>query len=456
MIKDFLSLEVNDRAFLQFDNKIISRKEFVEYVNQTASLLNRTDNEFIYLDIEHPFFFYVGLFACWFLDKKVVLPTKLSLEFYNVPQYAKYIFTVKGEKFSLFENENFNISLKISQEKGDTIVFSSGSTGVPKGILHEKENFFLNAQATLNILQIEQYNTSITFLKPYLVSSLSHMIVHWYAKSQLIFEDFSHLHLIHKYKNITSALNIVGSPIHIISSIKYLVDFSFNPNYFFSSGDIISDIHIRNILNHFPKTIFFKVYGLAEVAGRLFIKKIDNTTQCYDIGKYLDITKIKYENDEVIVSSDILFSGYIKENVFFSSNKVFSTGDLVATICKDKKVLQGRKNDEVKIAGHKVMTKYLENIILNLCKEKLEIDFVVIVPLPHKLFGHILALIISSQKEIGKQEIVHLLRLELQTYQIPHQFYVIELEDIPFTQTMKVDRQQLNTMIQTNKLRQLI
>ena len=387
---------------------------------------------FILLLNEHPIEFYSLLFALWKNGNKVIFPTRDIFSDSLSILYYKYSVSLNEGNIAVTPNQNY-VPLE-SNLPGDTVVFSSGSTGVPKGILHNRNNFLKNARSVADTIQATSLS-NIIFLKPYLVSAISHFLVHYLTGSHLFFDNYENIQDLSAYYAETPSAGIVGAPIHVISGLKFIPE-SAMPAMFFTSGDFISASTIENILSRFPETTYFNVYGLAELAGRFFINRIEASIPAdrYEaIGTNIPGTSYQTGESGIKVNSDFLFSGYIIDNAFRPSKNPHPSGDLVVN--KDGLLfLAGRTNDEIKILGNKVALRYIEVKIRNILRQ----DTVVLIAQPHPTFGNLLALVIKSEKEYKRTDIIKMLREHLSPHEIPHKFFYID--DIPFTQSMKIDR----------------
>ncbi|QSZ41234.1 AMP-binding protein [Sulfurimonas aquatica] len=430
---------------ISYNGESISQIEFREKVLFYAEEFKQYDflDDFILIYDENPIHFYILLFALWVSDKKVIFPTKDLLLDKELISFYKYSCLLENNQIIIKENKNF---CKLENAIGDTVLFSSGSTGKPKGILHKKENFIKNAYSVFEKISQSNY-TSISYLKPYLVSALSHFLVHFISNSQLIFDDYKNTSNIDKYIQKHPDLSIVGSPMHLITAFGSINNDKYKPRLFFSSGDILNDLIIDKIINKYIDIIVFNVYGLAELGGRLFVNRIDGTTPINNrkqIGESISGSNVKIENDTIVVKADFLFYGYIIDNKFIVNNEWFNTKD---TILLDNyhTVLAGRTNDEIKVGGNKVALKYLENKISGI----LNIEFLVITSKRHALFGNLIVLVIKGDSNLSRRNILIKLNASLEQYEIPHEIYTIE--EIPFTQTMKIDRKSITESLSNLK-----
>jgi acyl-CoA synthetase (AMP-forming)/AMP-acid ligase II len=398
--------------------------------------------DFVIIDEKNPVDFFSLLLALWENGNRVILPTR---DFYCDPEaisYYHFAVSCAGDEPQVTANPSFDPVDVCDQ--GDVVAFSSGSTGTPKGILHDHSSFLANASA-VSARMLEQCVSSLTFLKPYLVSALSHFFVHFLTGSHLRFENYDKIHQCVGRFTGGCETGIVGSPMHLTSALQFMPQDA-NPRIFFSSGDFLSAASIKRILNRFPQSAVYNVYGLAELAGRFFINRIDADTPDHlleTIGSPIVGAEHRLENGQIYAKAEFLFKGYIIGGGFQPAARWHPSQDL-AQQGEPGMFLIGRSNDEVKILGNKVSIKHIENRI----KAVLDRDVVVTLASEHPVFGNILSLVLGNDDGLRRTELIRQLRNELKPYEIPHQYFI--MDDIPFTQSMKIDRaaiaRRLNTL----------
>lgn len=173
------------------------------------------------------------------------------------------------------------------------------------------------------------------------------------------------------------------------------------------------------------------------------------------IGKPIDNTRIYLLDDnqkpvpvgargEIYISGDGLARGYLNkkdltdtvfmDNPFAGSSRMYRTGDMAKLIDHNTMVYLGRKDDQIKIRGHRIEISEIENCLLK--HERIE-DAVVIAKKNSRgelvLFAF---LVVNAAFE--KEEIRLYLQKKLTTYMIPSEY--IFLDEIPLTDNKKADR----------------
>lgn len=426
----------SDDYLMSYEERELTRRDFSDLVKRLYKEFTTRDelrdDGFIALTVDSPVFLYAAAFALWKNGNRILFPSRDYFEDPSSLNFHRYSLVLEGEEIRFQTNDTFR-PLRLPP-KGDTIVFSSGSTGVPKGVLHNRNHFLKNARSTNQKLNLNNYR-SLTPLKPYLVSAFSHFIVHYISGSYLRFMDYERIHDIRDFYQKDPELAFVGSPMHILSSFSYIPEGS-SPKFFFSSGDFMHPHNIQAILKKFPKSTYYNVYGLAEVAGRLFVNRIDSSMDYAHyaaVGENLEGTSYKLIEDQIHVQSDFLYYGYVTGEGFVSSQSPYPSGDLLR-MQEGVPSLCGRANDEVKIGGNKISLKYLEGKISAIFPD----DLCILFDDNHPRLGTFMALGLKTKNRYKRVELIRRLRAQLKPYEIPQMFYY--LAEIPYKQSMKVDR----------------
>lgn len=444
-ILDLLSIR-DGRPLIQYRGTTLTRGDFAEHVESVASRLARFGElkagHFVLIKEDNPLNYYALLFALWKNGNRVVFPHNSLLRGTSSFNQHRHAVMIGAGNVEIAPNDRF-ADARISPDLGDTIVFSSGSTGNPKGILHHRNNFLRNAQGVSDIFPFRSY-ASVTLLKPYLVSAFSHFLVHHLTGACLIFSEFDDPSATARIYAERPGLAMVGSPAHFQLS-KWQDYATAAPRFFFSSGDYLSPSMISALLKRFPAAWIFKVYGLAEVAGRFFVKPISADTppaEFEDIGESIRGLSYTVQDNEIFVSSDILFSGYVQAGSFLPAQTPHPTGDICG-MAEGRLVLRGRKNDEIKIGGNKIFPRQIENKIGDLFGG----GKAVLIASTHPRWGTILSLVIEGGSSRRRRELIPLLRSRLEKHEMPQQY--LHIDRFPLTESAKLNRTAVASLLDT-------
>lgn len=247
-------------------------------------------------------------------------------------------------------------------DKSGLVLFSSGSTGDPKAMVHDFDNLlgsYLDVKTKnltfLVFLMFDHIGGLNTMLN--ILSMGSTMIIPEKREPELIGE------LIQKYKvNILPAsptfLNLmsIGGVLdnYDLSSLK-LVTYGTEP----MSENLLSNLKLK-----LPKARLIQTFGTSET-GIIKTKSKSSTSLLI---KFDDQDQeVKIVNNELWIKSNTRVLGYINHNNdSFTEDGWFKTGDLVEEKENGFYRIVGRKSKVINVGGEKVLPIEVETVILDL------------------------------------------------------------------------------------------
>jgi len=288
----------------------------------------------------------------------------------NIEEFKKpSSFPVKTNK------KDLKIFDKIDYKKIYLIVFTSGSTGIPKGVMHSFENLIKSALAFGSAFNLSKENVFYHNLPmTYMAGILNQILMPFICGSKIVVgERFG----------IATVGNFWTYP------IKYSVNtFWFNPTILSLLLNLdrgpegigyTSNTHIIGFVGTAPlnyalkrkfekkyKTVLYESYGLSET---LFVateapsdKRIKGS-----VGKKLIGVEIDFASDgEILIGAEWMFLGYIsKDSKQGLRDNRFLSGDLGYFDKYDYLHITGRKKDLIIRGGINISPRKLENFIGN-------------------------------------------------------------------------------------------
>ncbi|MDB3927290.1 fatty acid--CoA ligase family protein [Flavobacteriaceae bacterium] len=266
---------------------------------------------------------------------------------------------------SVKRNDSFHNSYYkdlFSSNKSGLVLFSSGSTGNPKAMVHDFDNLI----STYNVNKIKNLNFLVFLLFDH-IGGLNTMLNILSMGSTMIIpekrEPESIAKLIQKFKvnilpsspTFLNLMNIGGIfESHDLSSLK-LITYGTEP---------MSENLLSTLKNKLPKTRLIQTFGTSETgiiktksksSGSLLVKFEDNNQE------------IKIVDGELWIKSKTRVLGYINHNNnSFTNDGWFKTGDLVEEREDGYLKIIGRISKVINVGGEKVFPAEVEAVILNL------------------------------------------------------------------------------------------
>ena len=455
-------LVIKDEVYTYKDlYKVVAKKAFFfknNGVNKGQKVALYSDN---YLDV------IASIFGIWSLDA-VVIPMNITqkedklkqieelvkpdLGFYSTGYEVSYL---RDFEITAIEIGSDSIKLSDSVDNGIALIlFTSGSSGIPKGVPVSHEALFHNTNSTAKRLGLNHEDKIFINTPPYTTSSLVHVLTLMSHGGCVVMEKgfMFGASLLGQIIN-HNCTGFGGVPVHftrIIAGYEKNLDLG-RLRFLMNSGDHLSASVIISIRKLFPALEIFCAYGLTEVGGRLCIlspSEID--LKKGSVGKPLDQMKITIRDEkgkklginqlgEVYVSGKCLMHGYLNND---EGNKVamtafgFKTGDFGKLDGDECLYLQGRKDDIIKVGGEKVSVKMIEDVIFSFEDFK---EFMV-VPYEDIHIGRVPCLyyVLNEGSEFNRGKLLKYLRQKLPQNHIPTK--IVETEKIERTTSGKMIR----------------
>lgn len=363
-----------------------------------------------------------------------------------------------GEFLEEKEDRKF-LARRIKRNDIASIVFTSGSTSMSKGVKLKHSNV---VQATKNIIEFLKFNEKDIDVN---ISSLSHSFglghlhcIFAVGGTQILFKDSVNLKKILEtiIKERATTFSAVPTILHLITQ-HFPQIFSKCDKYLRFIQTNISTLDqslVEKIFTLLPNTDFHYYYGLTEASRSTFITLNKNKRKLTSIGKASPNVRIKIVDKkgkkllagkvgEICIKGKHVISGYFKDNRISKrriKNGWLHTGDL-GLLDKDGYLyFYGRKDDVINVAGEKVSPEEIEYR----AKTVPGVVDAVAVGQSDKLFGEVAKLYVAVNKNSFKMDkLVISLKKNLERYKNPMEIEIID--KVPRTDNGKLMRWKLKT-----------
>ena len=354
------------------------------------------------------------------------------------------------------ENDVLARAKPVSKNDLASILFTSGTTGHPKGVSLTHSVIGGNARASASRLKMEEIERVFVPIPFRFVSALSHFIVTLYSGVRYLGSEkkFLNTQLLQKLTD-SGCDGFGGSPVQLRWIAELAHEYSVNLKWIMASGDNLSVETICGLKDKIPQARVITAYGLTELGGRFCILPDSDTSG--SVGKPIDGLKVTIRDEnlselsageigQVYASGDFLFEGYISDFEKTSAVKSelgLATGDLGYVDESGCLFLSGRSDDVFKSGGLKVSTLPITALLLSTGY----FEDLVVVAEPDPILENVPVAyyVLRNGEEFNKGAIMRMLRSSLESHQLPRKFFPIPA--IPRTGSGKVKRKELRTLI---------
>lgn len=321
-------------------------------------------------------------------------------------------------------NSILDIIKKVENSKAEITLFTSGTTGQPKRVVHSVQSLIRNVRKSReyeNHIWAYAYNpTHMAGLQVFFQAFMNmNKIVNVFTKSRN-----EVLYNIDRF----SVTHISGTP----TFYRLLLPFekSYNSVQRVTLGGEKSDMRLYNSLKQvFPESKINNIYASTE-AGSLFSSQ----------GEFFKIPteiqgRIRVVDNELYIHKSLLGKS---DSFIFNGEDYYRTGDLIEWENKENGLFRfkGRTNELINIGGYKVNPGEIEGVISQLQ----EINQVVVYGKSNSVLGNILCadIVLNQHYTLTELSIRDHLKGFLQDFKIPRRIRFVDT--IELTRTGKLKR----------------
>lgn len=382
----------------------------------------------------------------------------------RIPNVTSFIY-IGGEgehSFnSLLQTEPQASSLSLAQENVSPadhlfMLYTSGTTGTPKGVLITNASILASACAQVDHFQITESDSAIGALPLNHVGGITCTImVALISKSSVFLIPSFHPDIVLETIQSKRATILGGVPtmyLMLLSNVKpESVDLS-SVKLVIAGGSNVEKSLFLMIERFFPKANVVNLYGLSESSGACVLSRLsdESATVQTTIGVPIGNFKAKVIgadgkdsaiNDvgELLLKGDCIAAGYYKSEEETRStfrNNWLHTGDMVAINEQGYVSYKGRKKEMYISGGFNVSPTEIENVLTSHEKVQMAAG----IGVPDELMGEVgvYYIVPKHNAEVTSQELMGFCKQNLSDYKIPKQF--IFVTEVPVTPAGKIQK----------------
>lgn len=343
----------------------------------------------------------------------------------------------------------------IAADDAALILYTSGTTGAPKGVTLTHGNLLANASAVVRYLELSEHDSVLSILAFYYAYGASVLHTHLLSGGCVVLAQnllFPHLLMDTIARERITGFSGVPSTYALLLERVKLVDYDLSSlRYLTQAGGAMSATLTRRLRNALPDARLFVMYGQTEATSRLTwlpperldekigsvgipVDGVELRIECED-GRAADL----YEPGEVWVRGANVMHGYWNNPEASASvlrGGWLRTGDMGHLDADGFLYLDGRRCDMIKTGAHRVHPNDIEDVI----HEVPGVSEVAVVGIDDTVLGQVIkAFIVAPGLPLNSENMIKAhCRERLASYKIPREIEFVST--LPRTASGKVRR----------------
>jgi len=356
-------------------------------------------------------------------------------------------------------------------------LFTSGSTGIPKGVLISRDDLFQRANTEAEDYELKESDRLLSlvpfsfdvglnqFFSCFLTGAHLIILNSWFPKDILTTTKSLHI------------TGISGVPMIWVDMISYQQEPSFERDiqtlrYITVSGGDLAQNQLLQLRRYFKNVNIYKTYGQTETFRSSMLRPWDFERKMTSVGKPVRGTQVFIldENNkiappntqgEIVHYGDGTMLGYLNDvegtqeklrevpdslKDVLTEGKVVFTGDLGKMDNEGYLYILGREDGMIKTLGYRVYPKEVENYIL----EHERVKYAAVTGISNGRMGQMILAEVVPKGPLDAEELSAYLRHRLPSYMVPAGIYIVD--SLPLTENRKINYSEIKRRHEERRL----
>ena len=352
------------------------------------------------------------------------------------------------------------------------LLYTSGSTGQPKGVMLSHQNILSGARSVAGYLRNTASDRILVVLPLSFDYGLSQITTACYAGGCAVLMDYLLPRDVIRAVATQGITGLAGVPAlwHSLAPLPWPEEARRNLRYLTNSGGVLSVSVIEQLRTKLPTTNIFLMYGLTEAFRSTYLEPDQVDHRPTSIGKAIPENQVGVfrhdgtpcrpgEPGELVHRGPTVAMGYW--NNVEATRRRFRpwpgpnapghaaetavwSGDTAYTDEQGYFYFVGRQDDMIKTAGYRISPSEIEDVAY----QAAPLGQAVALGVPHPDLGQAIVLVVTARQTgeaIDPAALLNQFRRLLPNYMVPAE--ILQVPSLPYTLNGKIDRHQLTADI---------